>query len=65
MCILLKTWEMSQKCVISFYIHIKRTIAFAIALYIKNYYFLNIPNGLPTGKNTFPKWVFNTAAPHP
>lgn len=29
------------------------------------YYFLKIPNGFPTGKTTFPKCVFNTAAAEP
>lgn len=28
-------------------------------------YFLKIPNGFPTGNTTFPKCVFNTAAPEP
>ena len=30
----------------------------------KSYYFLNIPNGLPTGKKVPPKWVFKTVAPN-
>ena len=28
-------------------------------------YFLKIPKGFPTGKNTFPKCLFNTAAAEP
>lgn len=28
-------------------------------------YFLNIPKDFPTGKNTLPKCLFKTAAPHP
>lgn len=30
-----------------------------------HFYYLNIPNGLPKGKNVFPKCSFSTDAPEP
>lgn len=54
----------------------KLTLLIYIKIYSKNYiieynfytlqnYFLNIPNGFPTGKNSLPKCPFKTAAAEP